>query len=191
VTQAEFIISAVTERDFPREGIPEVVFAGRSNAGKSSLINRLAGDRKLARISAMPGKTQSINFYRFDRRFFFADLPGYGYTKIGKAASRHWKHLIELYFRDRPVIALAVQLVDARMLPTELDLELAEWLDSLEIPRLIVATKADKLSHSQQIAQSVSISNAFGGGPVIFTSSVSGAGCKEIWSRISEAVRNR
>jgi GTP-binding protein len=191
VTQAEFIISAVTERDFPREGIPEVVFAGRSNAGKSSLINQLAGEKKLARISDMPGKTQSINFYRFDRLFYFVDLPGYGYAKIGKAASRQWKHLIELYFRDRPAIALVVQLVDARMSPTKLDMELSEWLDSLGISRLIVATKADKLSNNQQVAQSSKISDAFGGRPVIFSSSVSGAGCKEIWRRVTEAAHNK
>jgi len=191
VTQAEFIISAVTERDFPRDGIPEMVFAGRSNAGKSSLINQLAGDKKLARTSGMPGKTQSINFYRFNRSFYFVDLPGYGYTKIGKAESRQWKDLIELYFRDRPAIALVVQLVDARMPPTKLDLELAQWLNSLEIPRLIVATKADKLSKNQQVAQLSRISDAFGAGPVIFSSSVSGIGCKEIWRRVTEAARNK
>ena len=191
MTHAEFIISAVTERDFPREGMSEVVFAGRSNVGKSSLINRLVGEKKLARTSAVPGKTQSINFYRLDHSFFFVDLPGYGYAKIGKAASRQWKHLIEQYFRDRPVIALVVQLVDARMAPTKLDIELAEWLDSLGIPRLIVATKADKLSKNQQIAQLSRISDAFGGGPVIFSSSASGAGCKDIWRRVIEAAHNK
>lgn len=168
-----------------------MVFAGRSNAGKSSLINRLAGAKKLARTSAMPGKTQCINFYRLDRSFYFVDLPGYGYTKIGKAASRQWQHLIERYFRDRPAIALVIQLVDARMPPTKLDLELAQWLNSLGIPRLTVATKADKLSKSQQIYQQHGISAAFGGGPIIFASSVSGAGCKEIWTRAIEAARNK
>ncbi len=138
--RAEFIASAFSERDFPGEGIPEVVFAGRSNVGKSSLINRLAGQERLARTSAAPGKTRSINFYRFDRSFYLVDLPGFGYSTAGKASSRQWKRLIESYFMNRTSIALVIHLVDARILPTALDRQLAVWLGHLGIPRTIVAT---------------------------------------------------
>jgi GTP-binding protein len=187
---AEFVISAVSGRDFPRDGIPEIVFAGRSNVGKSSLINRLAGQQSLARTSSTPGKTQTINFYRLNRAFYFVDLPGFGYAKAGKAASRQWKRAIEQYFRDRPVIAVVVQLVDARLAPTPLDLELAEWLDKLGIPRITVGTKADKLSGNGRSTQLRVISSALGGGPVILSSAVTGMGCSEIWNRVVDAARN-
>ena len=187
--QAEFVVSAFTEDDFPREVFPEVVLAGRSNVGKSSLINRLAGIKNLARTSATPGKTQSVNFYRFDRFFLLVDLPGFGYVKAGRTAGRKWERLVEQYFRDRPAIALVLQLVDARMPPTELDLELAEWLDHLSISRIVVATKSDKLSGNRRAAQLRVISDAFGKGPVILSSAVTGTGCKEIWKRVMEALQ--
>ncbi len=186
--QAEFIISAVSEKDFPQEGIPEVVFAGRSNVGKSSLINRLTRNRKLARTSSTPGKTQSINFYRINSSYFFVDLPGFGYAKAAKHAIRQWQRVIEQYFRSRSSIVLAVQLVDSRMPPTRLDLYLSEWLERLNINRMIVATKSDKLSNNQRIAQSRVISDFFGGQHVVMSSAETGAGCKEIWKRVLQAT---
>jgi GTP-binding protein len=188
VIQADFVISAVSENDFPREEIPEVVFAGRSNVGKSSLINRLAGNSKLARTSTTPGKTQSINFYRLNRSFFFVDLPGYGYAKAGKAAVQHWKRLVDQYFQKRTTIVLAVQLIDARMPPTELDVQLAGWLEKLTVPRMLVATKSDKLSNNQQREQLRVISNSFGGQPVVMSSAKTGTGCKDIWKRVLQVT---
>jgi GTP-binding protein len=188
VVQAEFIISAVSERDFPREGIPEVVFAGRSNVGKSSLINRLANAKNLARTSSTPGKTQSINFYRIDGSFFFVDLPGFGYAKAGKSAVRQWKTLVERYFRNRSVIVLAIQMVDSRMPPTRLDLQLSGWLESLKAPHMIVAAKSDKLSNSQKGAQLRMFAESFGGQPVVMSSAETGIGCKEIWKRVFQAT---
>jgi GTP-binding protein len=188
LTQAEFVISAVSKSDFPHEGIPEVVFAGRSNVGKSSLINRLAGIEKLARISSTPGKTQSINFYRINRSFFFVDLPGYGYAKAGKAATRQWSMLIEQYFGERSAIVLAIQIVDSRMPPTKLDLRLSEWLERLEVPRMVVATKSDKLSNNQKGSQMNIISSSFGGWPVVMSSAKTGTGCKEIWKQVLQAA---
>ena len=186
---AELAVTAVSERDFPRDGIPEIVIAGRSNVGKSSLINRLVGKKGLARISSTPGKTQSINFFRLERSFYLVDLPGFGYAKVGKAVSRRWRRLIEQYFRDRSAIALVVQLVDSRVPPTGLDIELAAWLDRLEIPRMVVATKADKLSGNQRAIQSRVISEAFGTESAVLSSAVTGMGCKEIWNRVTEAAR--
>jgi GTP-binding protein len=188
VVQAEFIISAVSESHFPQEGIPEVVFTGRSNVGKSSLINRLTRNRKLARTSSTPGKTQSINFYRINGSYFFVDLPGFGYAKAGKQALRRWKTIIEQYFLKRSRIVLAIQLVDSRMPPTRLDLDLSEWLERLKIARMLVATKSDKLSNNQRIAQSRIISDSFGGQPIVMSSAETGAGCKEIWERVLQAT---
>jgi len=188
VVQAEFVISAVSESDFPQEGIPEVVFAGRSNVGKSSLINRLTRNRKLARTSSTPGKTQSINFYRINGSCFFVDLPGFGYAKAGKQAVRHWKRIIEQYFQSRSLIVLTVQLIDSRMPPTSLDLHLSEWLERLNIARMLVATKSDKLSNNKRIAQARIISDSLGGHPIVMSSAETGAGCKEIWKRVQQAT---
>jgi len=188
VVQADFVISAVSERDFPKEGIPEVVFSGRSNVGKSSLINRLVARKNLARTSSTPGKTQSINFYRIDASFFFVDLPGFGYAKAGKFAIQQWKQLIEKYFRNRPAIVLVIQLVDSRMPPTSLDLQLSEWLERLNIPRMIVATKSDKLSNNQKGACVRIISESFGGESAVLSSAETGTGCKEIWKRVLQAA---
>jgi len=188
VTQAEFVISAVSERDFPRAAVPEIVFAGRSNVGKSSLINRLTGNRKLARTSSTPGKTQTINFYRIENSFFFVDLPGFGYARAGKSAIEQWKKLIERYFQVRRRIALAVQLVDSRMPPTDMDLQLAEWLDALEVARLAVATKSDKLSGNQKARQLREISQSLKNQDVVMSSAETGDGCREIWRRIMDEV---
>jgi len=186
--QAEFILSAVSEGGFPQEELPEIVFAGRSNVGKSSLINRLAGSRKLARTSSMPGRTQSINFYRIDDSFFFVDLPGFGYSKAGKSASAQWKKLIERYFHVRRTIAITVHLVDSRMRPTAMDMQLAEWLDALGTPRLVVAAKSDKLSNNQKVMQLRIISESLKNQDIIMSSAETGAGCREIWNRVKAAA---
>lgn len=188
MVQAEFVVSAVSERDFPREGIPEVVFAGRSNVGKSSLINRLAGKNALARTSATPGKTQTINFYRIDRSFFFVDLPGFGYAKTGKSTIRQWRALIERYFQERSTVVLVIQLVDARMAPAESDIQLSEWLDRLKLPRMLVGAKSDKLSNNQKSAQQRVLSMSFEGQPVLMSSAKTGTGCREIWQRVLQAT---
>lgn len=186
--QSEFVLSAVSEGDFPRAGIPEVVFAGRSNVGKSSLINRLVGNFKLARTSSTPGKTQSINFYRINGSYFFVDLPGFGYAKTNKSTIQQWKILIERYFQYRSTIALTIQLIDSRMPPTNLDIQLSEWLEELEIPRLIVATKSDKLSNNQKVNQLRVISNSLGLHSIVMSSAETGMGCNEIWKRVLEAT---
>ena len=188
MVQADFMVSAVSERDFPREELPEIVFAGRSNVGKSSLLNRLVGSRKLARTSSTPGRTQSINFYRINNLFFFVDLPGFGYSKAGKSAMAQWKKLIERYFQVRRTIAITIQLVDSRISPTAMDLQLAEWLDALGTPRLVVAAKSDKLSNNQKVMQLRVISESLKNQNVVLSSAETGAGCREIWNRITVAA---
>jgi GTP-binding protein len=190
VIEAEFVASAFSPRDFPPAGLPEIVFAGRSNVGKSSLINRLVEKRNLARTSATPGKTQSINFYRVNRSLHFVDLPGYGYAKVPKSVGRHWKKLVEAYFRSRPGIVLVLHLVDARLRLTPLDQELAQWLYHLGFPIMVVATKADKLSGNERSSQLRALSNSFEGVPVLLTSAVTGIGCNEIWRRVADTTRH-
>jgi GTP-binding protein len=188
-TPVEFVASVFTPRDFPPAGMPEIVMAGRSNVGKSSLINRLVGIKGLARTSAMPGKTRSVNFFRCRDSFYLVDLPGFGYAK-GKSGSREWKSLVESYFGQRRTIALVLHLVDARMPPTHLDVQFAAWLQSLKLGRLVVATKADKLSGNERVAGKRAIHGVFPGTPVIFSSAVTGIGCKEIWNRVAEAAHD-
>ncbi|HSW40229.1 MAG TPA: ribosome biogenesis GTP-binding protein YihA/YsxC [Acidobacteriota bacterium] len=186
--QSDFVISAVSERDFPKEGIPEIVFAGRSNVGKSSLINRLTGSKKLARTGSVPGKTQSINFYRINRSFFFVDLPGFGYAKVGKDKTRRWERLIANYFQNRTTVALVIHLVDSRIPPTDMDRRLTEWLERLNIPRLIAATKSDKLSNNKMISQLRIISDSLGEPSIVMSSAETGMGCREIWKQILKAA---
>ncbi len=193
VIEAEFVASAFSPRDFPPAGIPEIVFAGRSNVGKSSLINRLVEKRNLARTSSTPGKTQSINFYRVNRvnrSLHFVDLPGYGYAKVPKSVGRQWKKLVEAYFQSRTGIALVLHLVDARLRLTPLDRELAEWLCHLGFPTMVVATKADKLSGNERSSQLRALSNSFEGVPVFLSSAVTGIGCEEIWRRVADATQH-
>ena len=190
VIEAEFVASAFSPRDFPPAGIPEIVFAGRSNVGKSSLINRLVEKRNLARTSSTPGKTQSINFYRVNRSLHFVDLPGYGYAKVPKSVGRHWKKLVEAYFGSRPGIVLVLHLVDARLRLTPLDQELAQWLCHLGFPTMVVATKADKLSGNERSSQLRALSSSFEGVPVLLSSAVTGIGCKEIWKRVADTTQH-
>jgi len=187
--EVEFVASAFSHRDFPGPSIPEVVVAGRSNVGKSSLINRLVGVKGVARTSGTPGKTRSINFYRCNRTFYLVDLPGFGFAK-GKSASREWKGLIELYFQRGAAVALVIHLVDARMPPTDLDIRFAAWLQYLNLPRLVVATKADKISGNQRAVEKRAIEEVFPEVPVIFSSAFTGVGCREIWNRVVETTQN-
>ena len=134
---------------FPKTSIPEVVFLGRSNVGKSSLINRLSGRRNLARVSKTPGKTREINYYVVNKKFYFVDLPGYGHAKVPEQMRASWGKLIERYLEKRRQIRLAIQVVDARHGLTELDKMMVEWLEYYEIPYVVVLTKADKIARSK------------------------------------------
>src|SRR5207245_2212513 len=150
VTTCRLHADARTPAGFPRDRCPEVAFMGRSNVGKSSLINRLVGMRGLARSSKAPGRTRSIHFYRINDRLDFVDLPGYGYAKVPRVMREEWRQLVEAYLSREGRPDLAIHLVDARHEPTDLDLELAAWLKSRGARRQVVLTKADKLSANQR-----------------------------------------
>ena len=155
ITSAEFFVSVAYTPgksgpiQFPKTDQAEVVFLGRSNVGKSSLINKLCSRRNLARVSVTPGKTREINYYMLNKKFYFVDLPGYGYAKVPEQMRASWGKLIEDYLQKRRQIRLAIQVVDARHGLTELDKMMVDWLEYYEIPYLIVLTKADKIARSK------------------------------------------
>jgi GTP-binding protein len=187
---AAFVRSYLSETELPRDGSPEVVLAGRSNVGKSSLVNGLVGKKGLARTGSRPGTTQAINFFRLDGRFYLVDLPGFGYHEAGKHASREWAREIRRYIQRRETIVLVLQLVDCRIDPTEQDVQLAAWLDRTGLPRAVVATKCDKLSNNEQMKRKTRLSECMNRAEIILSSAVTGQGCREIWKRMAEAIQN-
>ena len=186
ITSAEFLKSVYPRDDYPQGGYPEVAFAGRSNVGKSSLINTLVNRKGLARISSSPGKTQSINFYLVNRSLCLVDLPGYGYAKVPQQVRKRWSPLIEDYCQKRKNLLGVVVIIDARIGPTPLDLSLIQWLRGLSLPALIVLTKADKLSKNKmaqtmrQTAEILSLDPE----QIIPFSAHTGEGKKELWQGI-------
>lgn len=146
---AEFVRSAAKPADFPLDGLPQVVFAGRSNVGKSSVINRLLNRKNFARVGAAPGKTTHINYFCIDQKLYLVDLPGYGYAKVSKQERDRWGRLIEAWFADPRRMALGVLIVDARHKPTADDCTMAQVFLSSERPFLVVANKLDKLKKSE------------------------------------------
>ncbi len=146
---AEFVRSAVNRKDFPRDGMVQVAFAGRSNVGKSSVINRLLNRKNFARVGAAPGKTVHINYFKIDRAFYLVDLPGYGYAKVSKGERDRWGRLMEEYFADPELMSLGVMIVDSRHKPTADDCTMAQWYKDAGRPFLVVANKLDKLKKSE------------------------------------------
>ncbi len=149
IKNAEFIAAAAKKNQYPPAGVPEIAFAGRSNVGKSSLINLLTGRRKLAKVSQSPGKTRTINFFNIDDTWRIVDLPGYGYAKVSKAESESWGKMMEDYLETRESLVSVVQLVDCRHEPTAQDVQMFEYLRYYDLARIVVATKADKLSKNE------------------------------------------
>ncbi len=147
--RAEFVRSAAKSADFPRDGLPQVVFAGRSNVGKSSVINKILLRKNLARVGAAPGKTTHINYFLIDEKLYLVDLPGYGYAKVSQAERDRWGRLIESWFADNALMTLGIMVVDARHKPTADDCTMAEWFKQCGKPFLVVANKLDKLRKSE------------------------------------------
>ena len=146
---AEFILSAAAPKSFLRDGLPQVAFAGRSNVGKSSVINRLLNRKNFARVGAAPGKTIHINYFKIDRAFYLVDLPGYGYAKVSKSERDRWGKLMESYFAHPELMTLGVMIVDSRHKPTADDCTMAQWFKDTGCPLIVVANKLDKLKKSE------------------------------------------
>lgn len=147
--KAEFVLSATTPAQFVRDGLPQLAFAGRSNVGKSSVINCLVNRKNFARVGATPGKTTQINYFRIDKRLYLVDLPGYGYAKVSQAERDRWGRLMEQYFQSAGLIDLGVLIVDARHKPTGDDVTMREWFRRSGCPMVVVANKLDKLKKSE------------------------------------------
>ena len=147
--KVEFILSAASEKQFVRDGMPQLAFAGRSNVGKSSVINRLVNRKNFARVGASPGKTSQINYFKIDGKLYLVDLPGYGYAKVSKAERDRWGRLMEDYFADRELMTFGAMIVDARHKPTADDCTMAQWYRDAGCPFVVVANKLDKLKKSQ------------------------------------------
>ncbi len=153
ITSAEFIKSALKKSDCPKESLPEVAFAGRSNVGKSSLINTVLNRKNLARTSSSPGRTQMLNFFRINDQIYFVDLPGYGFAKVPVGVRAQWKPMVEDYLKNRKTLKLIILLLDIRRAPNSDDASFIRWLEKFSIPFLVVLTKSDKVSKNKCSAQ--------------------------------------
>lgn len=188
ITSAEFVKSAFEKKHWMADGRAEIAFLGRSNVGKSSLINSLLLRKGLARTSNTPGRTQSINFFLINESYYFADLPGYGFARVSKQMRSDWGKMAEEYLAERDELALCIQLIDSRHEPTTLDIQLNEWLIHHEKPHLIVATKADKLSNNE-LKKSIAVAQKrLNGTKILAYSAHSGRGRDELWSEINESL---
>ncbi len=198
ITSAEFVKSAFEDEHWPPGRLPEVAFVGRSNVGKSSLINSLLGVRGLARTSSTPGRTQALNFFLINKRFHFVDLPGYGYARVPRNIRESWGVIVTNYLAKRESLVLSIQIVDSRHEPTNLDLQLREWLQVNERPFLTIATKSDKLSQNELQKSMARARKVLGapsqhedghlGGEVIAYSAVTKRGRDQLWRAIEEVV---
>ncbi|MCL2813917.1 MAG: ribosome biogenesis GTP-binding protein YihA/YsxC [Oscillospiraceae bacterium] len=190
LNNTKFTISAGFLPQVPKDEKPHIVFAGRSNAGKSTLINKLVHQNKLARTSSAPGKTMTINFYETDKTFYLVDLPGYGYAKRAETERKRWSGLVEGYFKkyaDKNM-ALVVLLVDLKVGVTADDADMLGYMDNFAIPHIIVAAKADKLNKSQKQQNLDELKNAYPSREIIPFSALSGEGADEIRESILKFV---
>src|SRR5688572_14323354 len=191
VTKTEFLKSAFTEDDWPKDSQPEVAFLGRSNVGKSSLINSLLSVRGLARTSSTPGRTQSLNFFSVNDKFKFVDFPGFGYARVPKNIKSTWGEMATGYLAKRRQLVLSIHIVDSRHEPTKQDVQLHEWLEQSDKPRLIVATKSDKLSQNELKKNLQHIARVLDDDSVMAYSAKSGRGRDELWRAIKSAIESR
>jgi GTP-binding protein len=195
ITSAEFVKSAFEEGQWPKGGLPEVAFLGRSNVGKSSLINSLLGVRGLARTSSTPGRTQALNFFLVNQGFHFVDLPGYGFARVPREVRESWGKIVTDYLAKREQLVLSIHIVDSRHEPTKLDLQLRQWLTAFDKPLLTVATKSDKLSQNElqrNLKRARQLLGAGGGtsGEVVAYSAVTGRGRAEVWRAVERALND-
>lgn len=191
INNTEFIKSAVSPENFIRDGLPSVVFAGKSNVGKSSVINRLLNHKNFARVGASPGKTVHVNYFRVDKKAYFVDLPGYGYAKVSQSEKDRWGRLMEQFFQEPSRIDLGVMIVDSRHKPTADDVTMCSWFKASGRPLVIVANKCDKLKpreiepNIQQIRLTLTIDDSV---KVIPFSAEKGAGREELMSTILNSI---
>jgi len=190
VKSATFVKSAVRPEHYPPADRPEIAFAGRSNVGKSSLINCLVNRRRLVKTSNTPGRTQLINFFDVNDALHFVDLPGYGYARVPASVQRNWRPMVEAYLAGRPTLRAVVLILDIRRTPRAEDLELRTWLASHSLAALPILTKADKFSRQQQGKQLRGVAESLGRDPesLILFSAKSGQGREAVWQAIDRLL---
>ncbi|KPH77125.1 MULTISPECIES: ribosome biogenesis GTP-binding protein YihA/YsxC [Bacillaceae] len=192
VTDAEIVISAVSKKQYPNEGVPEIALAGRSNVGKSSFINKLINRKSLARTSSKPGKTQTLNFYKINGSFYFVDVPGYGYAMVSKKEREKWGKMMEEYFQTRETLKAVLLITDVRHEPTRDDVQMYDFLKYYELPVIVIATKLDKVpknkraQHIKRTKQTLQIDS---NDVVIPFSSETGEGKDEAWALIRSFLK--
>jgi GTP-binding protein len=194
IQTAEFMLGAAQLSQLPREGLPEIALAGRSNVGKSSLLNAITGRKSLARISGTPGKTRELNLYKVDERMIIVDLPGYGFAKVPESVKRQWGKLVDGYLNSREELAGVVHLVDARHAPTGDDVQMHEWIRHYNLPALIAVTKVDKIARGKRAAELRTVRELLEpeeSTPVVFFSAETGEGTAELvgWMREAAGLR--
>ncbi len=193
IRSAKFICSAVTPEHYPPADLPEVAFAGRSNVGKSSLINKILNRKKLVRTSKTPGRTQLLNFFEINEIYRFVDLPGYGYAKVPAEVQKRWRPMVETYLTSRSNMRGMVLLLDIRREPSKEDLNLWHWLQTMSIEVVKVITKADKLSRNKRNKQIAAIAKTLGckKEELIEFSAITGEGRHEIWKELLRLLETK
>ncbi len=192
IKSAEFVKSAVKPSHYPPANFPEIAFSGRSNVGKSSLINTLLNRKRLVKTSSTPGRTQLINFFLINSAFCFVDLPGYGYARVPASVQKKWGPMIETYFLTRKTLKGVVLIMDVRRTPGMKELEFIAWLSRFDIPPILILTKADKLSKTKQIKQKITIAETLNVDKdnLILFSAKTGRGKKDIWDAVEKLIRS-
>jgi GTP-binding protein len=190
IRSAKFVCSAVTPEQYPPDDLPEVAFAGRSNVGKSSLINKILNRKKLVRTSKTPGRTQLLNFFEINELWRFVDFPGYGYAKVPKEVQKRWRPMVENYLTTRVNLRGMVWLLDIRREVSKEDLTLWDWLRTKQLTVIVVITKADKLSKNKRNKQAASIAKSLGmkARELIQFSAISGEGKEELWEALRQLL---
>ncbi len=188
ILSADFVISAAVPRQFPSDSKPQIAFAGRSNVGKSSIINTLLHRKNLVKTSSTPGKTQLINFFIINTQFYFVDLPGYGYARVPQVVTDAWAPMIEGYLKNSPALRAVVVLLDVRRTPDERDTRLLEWLRQYDIPAICALTKADKLNRQESELARRDVLERLKLSDLLITSAKGGQGIKELWGEISKRL---
>lgn len=187
VIDAEIVISAVKKEQYPKDALPEIALAGRSNVGKSSLINKMIQRKGLARTSSKPGKTQTLNFYKINNIFFFVDFPGYGYAKVSKTQREAFGKMIEDYLMNRNELKVVLLIVDLRHPPSKDDQAMYDWLKHFDIPTIVVGTKADKIpkgkwdKHKKIVKETLLLRET---DKIVLFSSETGLGKDQLWNEL-------
>jgi GTP-binding protein len=192
ITSAQFVKSAVWPPQYPQALMPEIAFAGRSNVGKSSLMNTLVGRKGLAKTSNTPGRTQLINFFSINGVVSFVDLPGYGFAKVSRAMKKDWGDMVEAYLRERKNLAAVILILDIRRDPSDEDLDLRDWLEHYRLPYIYILTKTDKLSNNQVVVRKRAIEQSLqitGGKKPILFSAKTQKGKGELWQVLDDLLQ--